>query len=291
MGAAARLLPLVALGLAGCGSALRTASTPPEPATAATPPLPGYTLVWHDEFDGTTLDTTRWTVYEGARRQAQNAADAVSVANGLLTITTYTDGGGHRTGFIDTARHFLTTYGWFEARMRFESAPGEWGAFWLQSPTMGNPVGDVATAGTEIDVAEHRAVDTDGRDIANTYSINLHWGGYGAAGDGAPAAGVHPGDLRSAGRVVGWERPRGRIRHPRGEHHAEAVGLGEGLAVGARRTLRAAAFGAEDLGESGPQDVERDVAGVPKVAREVRGGHPVPTQLAFEAAAVGQSRL
>jgi beta-glucanase (GH16 family) len=191
MSAAARLLPLVALGLAGCGGAVRTAATAPALAAAPAPPLPGYRLVWHDEFDGSALDTTRWTVYEGARRQAQNAADAVAVAHGLLTITTYTDGGVHRTGFIDTARHFLATYGWFEARMRFESAPGEWGAFWLQSPTMGNPVGDVGAAGTEIDVVEHRAVDAGGRDIANTYSINLHWDGYGAAhqhagGDGAP---------------------------------------------------------------------------------------------------------
>jgi beta-glucanase (GH16 family) len=191
------LLPLV-IALGGCAGGPRPASRPPAPLQAApTPPLPGLTLAWHDEFDGSALDTTRWTVYEGPRRDAQNTADAVTVANGLLTITTYTDAGEHRTGFIDTARHFLATYGWFEARMRFVSAPGEWGAFWLQSPTMGNPVGDVATAGTEIDIVEHRAVDADGRDIANTYSINLHWDGYGAAhqhagGDGAPAPGAAP---------------------------------------------------------------------------------------------------
>ncbi len=162
---------------------------------AIQPPRPGYRLVWHDEFDGAALDTAKWTAYAGARRDAQNSPAAVAVADGALTITTYTEGGVHRTGFIDTANRFLTTYGWLEARIRFESSPGEWGAFWIQSPTMGNPVGDVAAAGAEIDVAEHRFSDSAGADISNSYGINLHWDGYGAAhrhagGIGAPPAGA-----------------------------------------------------------------------------------------------------
>ncbi len=161
------------------------------------PPRPGYRLVWHDEFDGAALDTTKWTAHAGARRDAQNTPDAVAAANGLLIITTTTESGVHFTGFIDTARRFLTAYGWFEARIRFESSPGEWGAFWLQSPTMGNPLGDVGAAGAEIDVVEHRATDTTGSDISNAYGINLHWDGYGAAhkhagGMGAPPAGALP---------------------------------------------------------------------------------------------------
>jgi hypothetical protein len=98
-------------------------------------------------------------------------------------------------GFTDTARRFAATYGWYEARIRFTSAPGEWGAFWLQSPTMGDPVGNVAAAGAEIDVVEHRAVDSAGADISDRYGINLHWDGYGAShrhagGEGAPPPGV-----------------------------------------------------------------------------------------------------
>jgi beta-glucanase (GH16 family) len=98
------------------------------------------------------------------------------------------------TGFIDTGNKFLALYGWFEARIRFESSTGEWGAFWLQSPTIGNPIDNVGVAGAEIDVVEHRAVDSAGADISNLYEINLHWYGYGAdhkhaGGRGAPAAG------------------------------------------------------------------------------------------------------
>lgn len=185
-----RALPALLCCAAACGRPLRAPRVP-----APEPPRPGYALIWHDEFDGTALDPTRWTAYAGARRDARNSPDAIAVAGGIVTITTWTEGGVHFTGFFDTAGKFLTTYGWFEARIRFESAPGEWGAFWLSSPTIGRPVGDPGTAGTEIDVVEHRATDTSGADISNSYGINLHWDGYGtdhkhAGGHGAPPAGA-----------------------------------------------------------------------------------------------------
>jgi beta-glucanase (GH16 family) len=180
--------------LCACSPRVRPGTTTPAPPS---PPLAGYRLAWHDEFGGAALDTSRWTVYLGPRRDARNAADAVSVAAGALTITTYTDSGTHFTGFLDTAGKFLATYGWFEARVRFESSPGEWGAFWLNSPTIGHPVGDPGVAGAEIDVVEHRALDSAGADISNSYGINVHWDGYGAdhkhvGGGGAPGAGAAP---------------------------------------------------------------------------------------------------
>ena len=183
-----------ALLLCACACSPRVARVAPQQIP---PPRPGYDLVWHDEFEGTSLDTTKWTAHAGPRRDAQNTPDAVTLADGVLTITTYSAGGVPFTGFIDTARRFLTAYGWFEARIRFESSPGEWGAFWLQSPTMGNPLGDPAAAGAEIDVAEHRATDAAGTDISNSYAINLHWDGYGAAhkhagGQGGPPPGAAP---------------------------------------------------------------------------------------------------
>ncbi len=181
-----------AWALWGCHGVSR--ADEPAPALPA-PPLPGYRLAWHDEFDGTSLDTSSWTLYTGPRRDAQNDADAVTVADGVLTISTWSDGGAHRTGFLDTAGRRLFTYGWIEARIRFESAPGEWGAFWMSSPTIGTPVGDPGTAGTEIDIAEHRFDDPDDVDISNSYVMNLHWDGYGddrkdAGGRGAPPAGL-----------------------------------------------------------------------------------------------------
>ncbi len=167
------------------------------PRDTISAPLAGYTLAWAEEFDGTALDTSKWTVYSGPRRGAQNSPDAVAVANGILTVTTFTKDSTHFTGFIDTANKFSAKYGCFEAQIRFESSPGEWGAFWLQTPTMGKPIDNVGVAGVEIDIVEHRAVDSAGTDISNMYEMNLHWDGYGTShkhvgGKGKPLSDSSP---------------------------------------------------------------------------------------------------
>jgi len=184
----------LACALSACHG--RIGAGAPAPAALA-PPLPGYRLIWHDEFDRTGLDPASWTVYTGPRRDAQNDAAAVTLAGGVLTIATWSDGATHHTGFLDTAGKRLFTYGWIEARIRFESAPGEWGAFWMSSPSIGTPVGDPGAAGAEIDIAEHRFSDAAGADISDSYVMNLHWDGYGAdhqtTGDrGAPPPGAEP---------------------------------------------------------------------------------------------------
>jgi hypothetical protein len=118
-------------------------------------------VTWSDEFDGPVLDLTRWSYRAtGPRFDAIVTPDAVSVGGGALTITTYTELGTHYVGMISTYKNgpvgFEQRYGYFEARVRFNNAPGQWSAFWLQSPTLGNPIGDPATAGVEMDIAEHR---------------------------------------------------------------------------------------------------------------------------------------
>ena len=151
-------------------------------ARAAAPPAYGWTLLWNDEFDGTTLDTTKWIYWlTGARRDAVNTPTAVSVGGGVATIATYTSGGTHYTGMISTETKLTTAYGYLEARIKYNDSPGMWSAFWMQSPTMGNPLGDPQTAGTEIDICEHRTVDGSGADIDGKIVGNIHWDGYGAS--------------------------------------------------------------------------------------------------------------
>jgi len=153
---------------------------PPPPGDAPAVPPAGFVVRWQDEFDGTALDTSKWAVASGTRRAAENTPDAVKVHDGLLTITTYTEAGQHRTGFLSTDRLFYARYGYYEARIRFSESSGEWCAFWLQSPTNGTPLGDPAKAGVEIDVVEHRATDQTGFNFEDYVALNLNWDGYGA---------------------------------------------------------------------------------------------------------------
>ncbi len=149
---------------------------------AAPPSGAGWHLAWNDEFNGTTMDTAKWRHWLlGARRDAVNSPSAVAVAGGALTISTYTSGGIHYTGMISTQNTYQYTYGYIEARINYDSAPGMWSAFWMQSDTMGNPIGSPNTAGTEIDICEHRSIDSAGNNINSRVVGNIHWDGYGTA--------------------------------------------------------------------------------------------------------------
>jgi beta-glucanase (GH16 family) len=142
----------------------------------------GWKLTFRDEFSGTALDESKWAYRQtGPRHDGVNTPDAVSVRNDLLTIATYTEGGVHYTGMISTQGKFEQAYGYFEARMKFHSTPGQWSAFWVQSPTYGSPLGNPAKAGTEIDVVEHRAANKKDANISKWYSSAVHWDGYGDA--------------------------------------------------------------------------------------------------------------
>jgi beta-glucanase (GH16 family) len=162
---------------------------PPAPSSDRPPadgpptaPLPGFQLVFSDEFEGSAVDTSRWRVSTGPRRDALMTPDALTVADGALRFTTYTEGGVHRTGFISSEGAFATTTGWFEARIFFDDAPGEWCSFWLMTPTIGRPLGDPATAGAEIDVVEHRVTDDSGWQLQDYLQETVLWDGYGPEG-------------------------------------------------------------------------------------------------------------
>jgi autotransporter-associated beta strand protein len=167
------------------------------PLTHAAPPV-GYYLVWADEFNGSSLDTTRWNYWlAGPRRDAVNVSSAVSVGGGNLTITTYTTNGTHYTGMIATDNKFRTKFGYWEASIDWNDAPGMWSAYWMQSPTMGADISAPVTSGCEIDIQEHRSIDSGGNNIANQVQANIHWNGYGAShqsqGSGNQGSGLNTG--------------------------------------------------------------------------------------------------
>ena len=137
-----------------------------------------WELVWQDDFDQSGLDTRKWNIRTGLRGDASNAPDAIRATEGILSIIPFSREGKHYSGFLDTDGIFEQTFGYFEARIRFKSKPGEWGGFWLQSKTMGNPVGNVAEAGAEIDIVEQRARDSANQDVSGNYTMDIHWDGY-----------------------------------------------------------------------------------------------------------------
>lgn len=140
----------------------------------------GYVLTFEDEFDGTTLDASKWDHrLPGPRRDAVNTPDAVRLdGEGHLVIDTWTEDDVHYTGMIGTEGLFAQRYGWFEARIDFDGSPGMWSAFWLQSPTLGAIIGDPGSSGVEMDIVEH---DLFGSQAGAPYwHGGLHWDGYGA---------------------------------------------------------------------------------------------------------------
>lgn len=117
----------------------------------------GYELVWNDEFEGEVLDASRWDYrYLGERHGTVVSRDSVRLdGQGHLVLTTFMRDGLLHVGMVGTQRTFQARYGYFEARIRFQSLQGHHGAFWLQSPAYGRYRDEPGRAGAEIDVIEY----------------------------------------------------------------------------------------------------------------------------------------
>jgi hypothetical protein len=129
----------------------------------------GWTLVWSDEFNGPTLDTTAWT----ARDLPVTVNDEleyyspnnVTFENGALVLEAREEQKSGRTytsGKIDTQGKKTWTYGLFVARMRLPATVAMWPAFWLLG------VGSWPAAG-ELDIMEAK-----GR-VADNIGGTAHW--------------------------------------------------------------------------------------------------------------------
>jgi len=140
-------------------------------------PVNGYTLYWNDEFNGHTLDASKWNHRGlGKRDEAYISKDAVTLdGKGCLVIEVSKRQDSIFTGMIGTENIFTTRYGYFECRASLTSTPGTFPSFWLQSPQINMVNGGPSVNGAEIDIFEyfpHTKTDS----VAHT----LHYGGYGS---------------------------------------------------------------------------------------------------------------
>jgi len=140
--------------------------------------LPGWTLVWSDEFngpDGSAVDTTKW-VYGGPLDGQYNmeleyynpstdnvfivggnlhlVAKALPMNSGLMcgTLACQYTSGKIMTKASGSPSLFEKQYGRFSARMKIPAGQGMWPAFWM----LGNNIDSVSwpTCG-EIDIMEN----------------------------------------------------------------------------------------------------------------------------------------
>ncbi|MBP7053761.1 MAG: alpha-L-fucosidase [Phycisphaerae bacterium] len=140
------------------------------------PPLPdgqNWQLVWNDEFEGSTVDSSKWEILgDFQRRDGFWVKNDVYVdGRGHLILRTKKDGDRYTCGAARTRGRFEHRYGYWVCRCKFPSQEGHWPAFWLHADTVGR-IGDAGRDGTEIDIMEKPWRE-------DRITQNLHWDGYG----------------------------------------------------------------------------------------------------------------
>jgi len=156
------------------GSAKTTNPAFVKPENTPTPKAVTYQLVWSDEFNGTSVDQTKWNIDTGNpgvnnEEEYYQAANVTETGGNLVITARQQSVGGqpYTSAKLETQGKFSTTYGRIEARISLPMINGTWPAFWM----LGTDISSVGWPNCgEIDIMEH--VNT-----TNTILGTMHWNG------------------------------------------------------------------------------------------------------------------
>ncbi|GHF77980.1 glycoside hydrolase family 16 protein [Thalassotalea marina] len=126
--------------LVGCGGGATTKTD----ASAINPaePVPDWQMVWNDEFDGSAIDSQKWTheinCNGGGNNEQQCYTDAAEnsyIADGVLHIVALPAEDGadkpYTSARLNTKYKADFKYGRIEMRAKLPSGQGSWPAFWM----------------------------------------------------------------------------------------------------------------------------------------------------------------
>ena len=220
-----------------------------------------FKLVWNDEFNGDTLDASKWsyrTNFWGKRAHWFAAPEdgAVDVKDGKVHLKILKLPSGqfvspqlqtgelmwdiawdeNRKGFFPLPKRekpkFVHKYGYYECRFRLQRKEGWWSAFWMQTEQQGCTL-DPAISGVEHDIME---AFNPGEIIAHCFHANGYSHDY--LGFKTPrvknafatnvVVRVGSEDFHTVGML--WE-PDGYTVYIDGRQNGPKVGQGEGEAV------------------------------------------------------------
>lgn len=164
-----------AAGLSSSSS--ETVSSSSSETTSSSSAEPAAQYFWNDEFDGETIDTSKWTfeIGTGAGGWGNNEWEYYTsrkenayIKDGVLHIRAQKEdyeGQKYTSARMITKDKFSFTYGTVEARIALPTGKGIWPAFWM----LGQNIDEVSwPACGEIDIIE--AVNTENK----IYGTN-HW--------------------------------------------------------------------------------------------------------------------